>query len=404
MLANRTTTWLKSSTALSAAILGGALLLRPVPVDAQPSQPTVQQLQAEIHKRDALIEDLISRVNKLEREVNQVAAKAGYAGRASAHQPTQPTRQVARASPPAPAAAPPAPPPPPPGQAADQQASSHPAPGQFKVDVQAAQRALERTLTASGALLVPYGSIDLEPTFSYTRRETPSQVVYNVNRNEFAASLNVRIGLPWESQLSLGLPVVAAQQQIVDNINNIALSQLPNGFGAGLGDLTIGLSKTLMHQAAGWRPDLIASISYEAPTGQRSASGIALPGSGQSRLNFSLTALKRQDPLAFVASVGYSKAFEYDHLNPGDQLTFTGGVYLASSPQTTLSALLQQSFVQAPTFNGVTGSNSVQSVLVLGASSILGRGVLLDLQVGVGLTKDAPKYSVLVSFPIRFTL
>ncbi len=410
MDASRTITRLKSSTALSLMILGGTLWLKPTPVDAQQPQPTVQQLQVEIRKRDALIDDLLHRVDRLERQVRNVAAaEAGHAGNAVAQQPKQPATHVARAAPPAPAVPAPALPPAPSAQASaapsGQQAESKPAPGQFKVDVQAAQRALERTLTASGALLVPYGSVDFEPTIGYTRRETPNLVLFTNNRNEFTTAFNLRIGLPWESQLSLGLPFVAAQQQTINNFV-APVQQVSSGFGAGLGDVTIGLSHTLMHQAAGWRPDLIAGISYEAPTGQRTANGVALQNSAQSRLTFSLTALKRQDPLAFVAGIGYSKAFDYQNFNPGNQLTFTGGVYLASSPETTLSALLQQSFVQAPTLNGVTltGSNSVQSVLVLGASSILGRGVLLNLQVGVGLTRDAPKYSVLVSFPIRFSL
>ena len=42
--------------------------------------------------------------------------------------------------------------------------------------------------------------------------------------------------------------------------------------------------------------------------------------------------------------------------------------------------------------------------MTFGASSILGRGVLVDLQAGIGLTRDAPKYTVILSFPFRFGL
>ena len=57
-----------------------------------------------------------------------------------------------------------------------------------------------------------------------------------------------------------------------------------------------------------------------------------------------------------------------------------------------MRAVLQENFVQSIRFHDVTlrGSDTVQSILTFGASSILGRGVLVDLQVGIGLTTFAP--------------
>ena len=66
--------------------------------------------------------------------------------------------------------------------------------------------------------------------------------------------------------------------------------------------------------------------------------------------------------------------------------------------------MLTQSFVQNVSVNGTTipGSNTVQPVMTFGASSILGRGILVDLQVGLGLTNSAPKYQVVLSSTYRF--
>jgi hypothetical protein len=118
----------------------------------------------------------------------------------------------------------------------------------------------------------------------------------------------------------------------------------------------------------------------------------------------SLTALKRQDPLVFVGTGGYTKAFTTNHINPGDQANFTVGAFLATSPETTLRGVFNQNFIQDVTVNGITlkGSNSVQSILSFGASSILGRGVLVDLQAGIGLTNSSPKYTVILSSTWRF--
>ena len=66
--------------------------------------------------------------------------------------------------------------------------------------------------------------------------------------------------------------------------------------------------------------------------------------------------------------------------------------------------MLSQNFVQDVTVNGITipGSNTVQPIMTFGASSILGRGFLVDLQVGLGLTNAAPKYQVVLSSTYRF--
>ncbi len=313
----------KGTAAINLAMLYGALALNAGSARAQTTEPTIGQLQQEIKKRDALIENLLQRVEKLERRVGTTAAANHtapvVAQKAVPPQPSAPPTQVA-AGPEAaavPAAAP--------QQVAQTQTAQQPAPqqqatssapGQFEVNVQAAEHALERTLTATGALLVPYGFAEVEPGISYTRREIPNLVLFTDNRNEFAATVTARLGLPFESQIDIGLPYNAVQQELVDNF--VSPQQLTSeATGNSFGDVTVGFSKTLMHEH-GWLPDLIGRISYEAPTGPKVSNGVALPGSGQERLNFSLTALKRQDPLAFVASAGYSKAFTYENFNAGD--------------------------------------------------------------------------------------
>lgn len=287
--------------------------------------------------------------------------------------------------------------------AATQQAANTPppAPGQFEVSEETAERALERTLVATGNLLVPTGFAEVEPLFSYARRETPNLVLLNQSRNEFTWALDTRLGLPWESQFEIALPYNLVNQQLTDV--SVAPPQLvSNRSGNAVGDLTVGLAKTLIHES-GWIPDVLGRITYEAPTGPLNVNQVPML-SGQSKLSFTGTALKRQDPLVFTATAGYTKAFQANHVNPGDQFNFQTGAFLATSPETTLRGVLQENFIQDMTVDNVTfkGSNSVQSILNLGASSILGRGILADLQVGIGLTNSAPKYSVILSGTYRF--
>lgn len=282
-------------------------------------------------------------------------------------------------------------------------APAAPAPGQFEVSEEAAERALERTLIATGNLVVPQGFAEFEPLFSYTRREAPTLVLFNVNRNELFPAVDVRVGLPWESQIEMLLPWNFDEQQTT----NLAVSppqRVSDRWGNAIGDLTIGGAKTILHES-GWIPGLLGRVSYEIPTGPQSANGVPLV-SGQDKLSASLTALRRQDPLVFVGTGGYTKAFTTNRINPGDQANFTVGAFLATSPETTLRGVFNQNFLQDVTVNGITlkGSNSVQSILNFGASSILGRGILIDLQAGIGLTNSSPKYTVILSSTWRFGL
>jgi hypothetical protein len=388
------------------ALLGNALL-GSTAVRAQTGEPTIEQLQKEVRERDAIIRNLVERVEKLERQAGTGASATAGATRsvAKSHAGAPPPAPKVATVEPAESMPAPARPPPSPTSStgATQQAAdtNPPAPGQLEVSAEAAERALERTLVATGNLLVPNGFAEIEPTFSYARREVPTQVAFNVNRNELSWALDMRFGLPWESQFEISLPYNLMQQQVT-NIELNPVQQVSNRWGNAFGDVMVGLAKTFVHES-GWIPDLLGRVTYEIPTGPESSNQVPLI-SGRELLAFSLTATKRQDPLVFVATGGYAKAFETYHINLGDELNFLTGVFLASSPATSLRAVLQESFVKPVTINDVTfkGSDTVQTMLSFGASTILGRGVLVDLQVGAGLTSSAPKYSVILSGTYRF--
>ena len=125
---------------------------------------------------------------------------------------------------------------------------------------------------------------------------------------------------------------------------------------------------------------------------------------GFQALTGSLSLTKRQDPLVFVGGAFYQATFEDHNIDPGDRLGFSIGTFLAASPNTSLRVVLNQSFINNFEVDGqgINGSDRVESILTFGASGILGRNVLLDGAVGVGLTDDSPDYSVAVSLPIRF--
>lgn len=406
---------LLASVAGTAVILFGA---QPAVVAAAGDEVLVQDLLKRIEERDATIVDLVNRVQQLEQRLDAAGSTLGGAAAA----PTAATgaaaavgpAAVAKSAPTAYAEAPAktlASPETPVAPAADTggaDTGSPPAPGSFAVDPEDAERALERTLVQAGALLLPFGAIDVEPGLTYVRRETTTPFLAETNgflqvatatvrENELTGSLDLRAGLPWGFQFELGVPYVYEEQ------SQVLLDTKQKASTSGLGDVTVGVAKEFLRER-GWRPDLIGRVTWSSDTG-REEDNIIL-GSGFNSITGSLTALKRQDPLAFVASGFYRSSFEQDDIDQGDEFGFVLGTVLAASPDTSLSLSLQQTFANELEVGGrsLAGTDEVSSVLVVGASSVLGRGVLLSVNAGVGLTDDAPDYFVGVSLPIRFNL
>jgi hypothetical protein len=75
-----------------------------------------------------------------------------------------------------------------------------------------------------------------------------------VKRNELTGTLNLRGGLPWDSQLEFGLPYNYAQQEQVLDLGSFG-RQTKDRSGSALGDFSVGLAKTVVRES-GWRPDL----------------------------------------------------------------------------------------------------------------------------------------------------
>ncbi|WP_394752293.1 transporter [Crenothrix sp.] len=377
----------------------------------KPSHST-QALLQEVKQRDALIKNLLLRVEALENSRNPLSAPHHPQQEQLATNTTLPPQQAAPAA----------------TQTQADKTNSSPkpkaaaeAPGQFSVDEQAAQRALERTLAKSGALLVPTWSLDTDLNFDFAHSERQIARIAKigndnitdlakVRRNTFTPSVAFRLGLPFESQLEFSLPYSFIDQSTIPVIQGQVGERKASG--SGLGDIQIGLAKTLLREEQWW-PDLIARVSWNTDSGDATDGDVGL-GGGVHRVTGSLTALKRQDPLAFSFNARYTKAFtKKDYFpgvngsyNPGDTLAFSIGAQLAASADTSLSIALDQSFISNTELGSQTiaGSNQNIGLLSIGASSIVSRNLFVNLTVGMGLTDDAADYTAGITLSNRTNL
>ncbi len=273
------------------------------------------------------------------------------------------------------------------------------------------QRALERTLVISGALLVPYGQAEFQPEFNYLRYSGQGSTLVQqgsglaiasqgYHSDTYLGSAYLRIGLPWESQLEAYVPYESINRTDTTLLGSQVFSS--SGRGAnGFGDIRLGFAKTLLTEKAWW-PDVIARVAWSADTGR---TPFLIPlGSGYNQLIGSLTVTKRQDPLVFFGTASYQAAFTQNSRSPGDILGFTIGTILGASPDTSLRFFLNQNFLTNAQYFGknIPGTTSNVSTLNIGASTVLGKGFFLDFTSGMGLTTTSPDYVVGLSFAYRF--
>ncbi|MBT5110404.1 MAG: hypothetical protein HOM25_17125 [Rhodospirillaceae bacterium] len=370
---------------LRMGLAGLALML--FATSAGASDARVEVLQRQLRERDKVMLELLRRVEALEKQVG-VARTAR----------TTPTKEKAKAE-----------------KATDEKAvvakKAAQAPGTVIVDERMAERALERSLSREGALLLPSGVLEVEPSVTFARQEdatssfvTSGGVIVagetERNTNLFSADLGFRLGLPWDSQLEIGLPYRWGQSETVTNVGFSPFASATNS-GGGEGDVRIGFAKTLLRE--GLRtPDLIGRITWNTDSGRISDNGVSL-GGGFHEIQGSVTAIKRQDPLVFIGSLSYQHSLEKDDVQPGFVVATNLGGAIAMSPETSLRLFLSGAY-QGETGlsgNGVGGSDRTIGSVIFGSSTLLAPGVLLNASLGIGLTDDADDMSLTVSLPIR---
>ncbi|MDH3376577.1 MAG: TonB-dependent receptor [Gammaproteobacteria bacterium] len=352
---------------------------------AQAQDTRVQELERNLHERDKVITELLERVEALERRVGVQRAASDFT--AAPEQNAVPTAET------------------------DPTPGSDQAPGVVFVEEGDAERALERSLTRAGALLLPSGVLDIEPRFSYTRQEAtaPSLVTAGsdlfageteLNADNLTAGLALRLGLPWDSQLEIGLPY---RWREVESVTTVGFAPMDTSTqsGAGSGDVRVGLAKTLLREGLR-RPDLIGRVTWDSDSGKTRDAGVSL-GGGFHELQGSLTAIKRQDPIAFVGGLAYQHTFEEDQIQPGSTFSANFGSFIALSPETSLRLQLSAAFQDETELSGnkIDGSDRTIGAFVVGGSALLAPRTLLNLSVGIGLTDDADDFSISMSLPIR---
>lgn len=376
-------------------VIGLALTLGtvPSPVSAQAASTVSEDFRAQLAERDAIIIELQHSVAELNRRLAALEKQLQGESRQESSDP-RPEKSESKT------------------KASEPETTARRSdPSRLSVDLLAAERALERTLVEAGALLLPQGAVEVTPSASYsvTEFDFPTVLdtgegdelaVVSVNRAATSLGLTARIGLPFDSQLELGMPYQSVTDESTLAILSSPISRSKET-GRGSGDLFIGLSKTLLREN-GYAPDIVGRLTWNTGSGTESDGDVFL-GGGFSSLSGSLSFVKRLDPLALFLALDYQDNRGQGDITPGDAFGVSIGTGLAVSPASSLFGSVTHRSISETRIDGetVAGSDLDVTSLTIGFSTILNRGTLLNLYSEVGMSDDAPDYTIGFSVPIR---
>jgi hypothetical protein len=270
-----------------------------------------------------------------------------------------------------------------------------------------ALRALERSLTQRGALLLPVWGFEIVPQLLYSRSEHfafgEGQVAVRTRTHQLEGTVTLRLGLPWQLQIDGSMPWVRIWREASDGAARATATA------SGLGDPQVSVTRHLVHarQAV---PDVLIAGSWRPPVGTSPydvEAGEVGFGSGFHGVGAKLTASKVADPLVYLANASYVANLRADtkqgEIDPGDEWGFSGGAILAVSPGTSMSFLLDFQYTPEVRLGDTLapGTDQIAAVLQLGLATLASRRALLNFVLGIGLTEDSPDFQFGVSVPLH---
>lgn len=264
--------------------------------------------------------------------------------------------------------------------------------------------------------------------------------IENVESDTLTHDFAVRYGVAPRLTLNLDVPYIARKtvyQKGGAGGSAAAIAQ-EESFGHGIGDITLSGNYRLHPESPSW-PETILTLGVTAPTGrepygipwnvlERDDEGFirfAVPeeeptGNGLWQANVGVSMVKTADPAILFANLGYNHAFARsfddldnnpDTVNPGEvqlgrSFYFGAGVAFAFNERTSLSISFSDRLsARARTryededWVKVIGSDANSAMFNLGVTYALNQHMTLVSQLGIGLTPDAPDFTLLFKVP-----
>ena len=303
------------------------------------------------------------------------------------------------------------------------------------------EKAREELLLKSGAVLLPAGTLQVEPSIEYTHVSTDRIAISgftifeaivigrirvdDIERDIITSALNVRYGVTDRLQVEARVPYVYRQDTELLGVGTNNQSELSID-GHDLGDIEFSASYQVLTQD-GYIPGTVLRLRTRFPTGQSAfdieTQTVNVAGADQDRLAEAPTGtgfyaaapgatfIWRADPVAFFTGGSYTFNLpqdqgEFGNIDPGDTVEFFAGMNVGLSDRVGINF----SFVDQITFEteveGETqiGTGLNDARLAVGASVGLNSFMSLLAAASAGLTDESPDFSFVISVPINISL
>ena len=273
-------------------------------------------------------------------------------------------------------------------------------------------------------VLLPAGQLVVQPGFQFTnvgrnlvdvsgffpipglifgRIETAS-----INRNFYTTSLDLRYGVHRRAEFEVTVPYTWRADRSETDLGgpNERVTGIRD---SGIGDLTFGVNTQLLYQRKWW-PDTVLNLLARAPTGTDpfDVHGNELAfGTGTWGFNGGFTMVRSLDPAVIYGSLRYLWDVERNtnglDVDLGDGFEYTAGLAFSLNERLAFTTSLQHTILGRARINGdkIAGSDINAARLFLGGSYRMTETMTANLALGIGLTDDAPDFSIELSLPLR---
>ena len=301
------------------------------------------------------------------------------------------------------------------------------------------EKPTDQLLLERGAILLPAGTLQFEPSVEYTHISSNQVAVSgftifdaivigtievdDLTRDIVTATGTVRYGIFDRLQVEARVPYLYRRDSEIFGLGTNNQDSF-EASGSGLGDVEISASVQPLIGDGGAIPDIIVRGHSRFPTGKspfdidtvdlgnnRSALEEPPTGSGFYGVGGGATFVWRVDPVVFFAGVdatlNLARTFdEFGEIDPGDTYQAFGGVNVQLSELVSLNLSFVEQYTRKTEQEGIRidGTETNDARLVLGTAVGVGSNASLTFNAAAGLTQESPDFVFTISLPISFSL
>ncbi len=286
------------------------------------------------------------------------------------------------------------------------------------------EEAFEQRLSRQGGMLLAPYRLTYDLSFSYAHASYDSIVVdgftvypvlvigdivaEKVRRDIMTSNHTFRLGLPWETQLDLTFPFgYERKRSFRDDGTHVAHET------NGLGDISLGLSYQLINGSTFW-PDTVIALNWKSTSGddpyRQEDTDKPSFGTGFETWGVSMTSIAVADPIVVFGGLSATYTPKSNKsigaIRPGESFGGNLGMALSLNLDTSLSFNYSFNYSLETEINNqdIYGSDQTTSTFGIGLSRAKSDSYAMDIDLSIGLTRDATDFQLSVSFPFELSL